>query len=263
MRFLFWNLGGNRVQQVLATIAHTFDAECEIAPSEMLLSLNQPSQTEYHRIESVGCEKIECCARFSSDFFRSLAEWDRVSIRQLALPGVLDILVASVHLVDARNWSRESQASECRWLINEIEHAERRVGHQRTVLVGDFNMDPFGSGVVDANGLHGVMSRHIAQEAKRTIQSRERTFFYNPMWRLLGDDSGAAPGSYYYRNAEPVLYFWHMFDQVMLRPELLPHFQHEKLAVLSQVGERSLLTRNGIPDRNISDHLPLLFGLDL
>jgi hypothetical protein len=83
------------------------------------------------------------------------------------------------------------------------------------------------------------------------------------MWRLLGDDSGGTPGSYYYRNAEPVLYFWHVFDQVLIRPQLLRYFQHEHLAILNQVGDIPLLTSRGIPNRNISDHLPVIFTLNL
>jgi hypothetical protein len=269
MTFLFWNLRNNRIQDALTVIAHKYSvdviilAECAISPTEILLSLNKVGQSEYQRMGSSQCERIHCYARFSREYYRPVLESDRFSSYQLALPGLTNILVTAVHLVDRRNWSRESQASECRWLASQIELAEKTVGHQRSVLIGDLNMDPFDQGVVDANGLHGVMNRRIAQEEKRTIQGREHTYFYNPMWRLLGDDSRGVPGSYYYRNAEPVLYFWHMFDQVMIRPQLLSRFQHNSLAVLSEAEDLRLLTPRGIPNASISDHLPIIFSLEL
>ena len=37
-------------------------------------------------------------------------------------------------------------------------------------------------------------------------------------------------GTFYYENAEPVCYFWNMYDQVLLRPELLEGFRRNRCA---------------------------------
>lgn len=81
------------------------------------------------------------------------------------------------------------------------------------------------------------------------------------MWSLLGDASEGPPGSYYCSQSEQIAYFWHMFDQVLLRPDVLPMFQNDKLKIIDRVGDISLLNNNGIPDKKISDHLPILFQL--
>ena len=145
-----------------------------------------------------------------------------------------------------------------------ISQAEKQVGHYRTVLVGDLNMNPFEDGVVGANGLHAVMSRRIAERQKRTVQNREYQFFYNPMWNFFGDETSGPPGTYYYSNSEYVVYFWNMFDQVLIRPQLLDRFKSTDLKIVHCIDTISLLSSSGIPDKySKSDHLPIVFILNL
>jgi hypothetical protein len=82
------------------------------------------------------------------------------------------------------------------------------------------------------------------------------------MWGLLGDRAIGPPGSYYYSASSSIEYFWHLFDQVLLRPELMDTLK--VLEILHTDGESSLLNQLGRPDsRTASDHLPILFRLDL
>src|SRR6185503_19075534 len=105
--------------------------------------------------------------------------------------------------------------------------------------------------------------RKVAERRTRTVQRREYPFFYNPMWSHFGDGNEGPSGTFYRNRSEHVTFFWNMFDQVLLRPELLSIFRNEDLKILSACGERSLLM-GGVPDaRRASDHLPLLFRLDL
>jgi hypothetical protein len=92
-------------------------------------------------------------------------------------------------------------------------------------------------------------------------------FFYNPMWTLYGnrgpDDNAAPPGTYYYESEEPGELFWYMLDQVVIRPALIDRFPLDRLRILRRAGGQELL-RNHVPDRKrASDHLPLLFEVDL
>ena len=82
------------------------------------------------------------------------------------------------------------------------------------------------------------------------------------MWGQFGDLTQGAAGTYYEHRTEHVSYFWNMFDQVLLRPELLPYFQNENLNILTHDGEMSLVSDSGLPDDTLaSDHLPILFSL--
>ena len=61
-----------------------------------------------------------------------------------------------------------------------------------------------------------------------------------------------------------VNYYWNVLDQVIVRPALMDRCDGERIRILTKVGESSLLTNAGRPDhRKFSDHLPLLFELEL
>lgn len=162
------------------------------------------------------------------------------------------------------NWEEQDHMVECTQLAQLIARAEEQIGHSRTVLVGDFNMNPFEAGIVSAGALHGVMCRKIAQQGSRTVQRRRYLFFYNPMWGLLGDTTPGPPGTYYYRTGKYKMFFWNMFDQVLIRPDLLDRFSNADLEILTSDGHYSFLAKTGLPDsKEASDHLPLLFRLAL
>jgi hypothetical protein len=132
------------------------------------------------------------------------------------------------------------------------------------VLVGDLNLNPFDHGVVSTAGLNGTMTKRIAGRGNRVVQGSSYQFFYNPMWNCFGDASGQPPGTYYYERGDHVSYFWHMFDQVLVRPDLMGSFSHDHLRILHTDGQVSLVTPAGSPDsKKASDHLPLVFRLDL
>jgi hypothetical protein len=167
------------------------------------------------------------------------------------------------HFPSKLHWSDESQAFECTELARRISEQEEAAGHNRTILVGDFNMNPFEFGMVAASGLNSVVSRKVADLGVRTVQGREYRFFYNPMWNHLGDAKSDSAGSYYYDNAQHVNYFWNVFDQVLIRPELTKGFDPNRLNIVTSVGARSLVRSDGRPDYTYaSDHLPIVFELD-
>ncbi|MCK4529526.1 hypothetical protein KAW18_19350 [candidate division WOR-3 bacterium] len=59
-------------------------------------------------------------------------------------------------------------------------------------------------------------------------------------------------------------YYWHTFDQVLIRPELLDYFRYDKLDVLTEINGRSLILENGMPDAKLaSDHLPIVFEISM
>ena len=265
--FLFWNLNRKPLERFVAELAdlHELDvlilAECKISNEAMERSLKWRIDLKPARSES---DKITIYTRFSPDFLQPVFETPRVTIQRLRLPERKEILLAAVHQPDKSYWRNASQSFECVELASKILRAEEKQGHSRTVLVGDFNMNPFEDGIVAGNGLNAAMTRMLAEGQHRTVQSSEYPFFYNPMWGHFGDASDGPPGTYYNWRSEHVVHFWNMFDQVLIRPALLSIFRNEELKILSSIGATSLLTPRGLPDRSVgSDHLPILFKLDL
>jgi len=230
--------------------------------ADLLVALNSGPSNGFHL--SAGISKgITILTRFSREFLKPVFESERISICRLMLPARSEVLVAAVHLPSKLFWSGESQSFECVELAQRIADEEDRAGHQRTVLVGDMNMSPFEPGMVSTVGLSGVMSRRIAERATRVVQGRKYRLFYNPMWGHFGDLHDDTAGSYFHDNAEHTNYFWHIFDQVLLRPELAKQFDPKQLSILKSVGTRSLVRSDGRPDATLySDHLPIVFELE-
>lgn len=267
--FLFWNINQKPLENVIKALVdeHQVDvlilAECNISPAVMLQTLNPEPPAEFHLPDSL-CEKIVIYTRFAREFLEPALETDRLTIRRLKLPAKTEIILSAVHFPSKVHWSDESQSFECTELARMIGDVEGQDGHKRTILVGDLNMNPFESGVVAASGLHAVMTKDIALRRERKVQNKPYPFFYNPMWGCFGDAAEGPPGSYYYASAEHKTYFWNLFDQVLLRPDLLPLFRNDDLKILSGHSTQSFLSARGTPDSSVvSDHLPLLFKLNL
>jgi len=271
-RFLYWNIGRKPLQNLITALVeeHSVDVlilgECEIPPAIMLQALGQTVAT-FHFAFSPGSSSVaKIFTRFPSDFLHPRFEegMGRVSIWRMALPARPEILLVAVHLPSKLYSNPESQQQECTEIARSIRDVESNAGHRRTVVVGDFNMNPFEPGIAGAAGFHAVMARHVASRQTRTVQGREYPFFYNPMWSHFGDGPDRPGGTYYYDRSEHVNYFWNIFDQVLLRPELLTRCRHEHVRILTQAGTVELLSEDRRPNQEVaSDHLPLFFELDL
>ena len=237
-------------------------AESDVNIADLLLTLNRSGRDGFHYCPGTN-QAFSVFARFSPRFLRPRFDSERVSVKHLALPARSPVLLAMVHLPSKLYWSDDSQAFESVELARQIAAEEDRVGHQRTVLVGDLNMNPFEPGMVAAAGLNCVPTRRLAERRVRTVQGREYRLFYNPMWSHFGDAVRDTAGAYFYSKAEHVNYGWHIFDQVLIRPELAQQFEPRKVEIVAGVGDRSLVYADGRPDGvACSDHLPLVFELE-
>jgi hypothetical protein len=191
---------------------------------------------------------------------------DRVELWQVAPTGEDDWLFALVHAPDRRNATDDTRRLLFSRLKETIRVLELRLGHRRTVVLGDLNANPHDPSVLSADGFHAIGVKSVRGQTDRAIRSAGRAdFFYNPMWRLYGSDptGDAGAGSYYYHDGydanEP---FWHMLDQVLIRPEHADRLPPDGLRILTTTGPTTLIDAHGRPDSNAgSDHLPVVFRL--
>jgi hypothetical protein len=269
VRFLFWNLQRKPLLGMVSALVeeHGVDvlllAESGIADAELLSELNARTG-EAFAAHSEPLGRVKIIARLPVSAMRAVSAEPRVSMRHVAPPGGVDVLLVVAHLKSKLRQKEIDQVLTMPRIARMIEEAEERLGIARTIVVGDLNMNPFEYGLVAAEGLHAVMSRGVAASGSRTVDGAERPYFYNPMWSLFGDATPGPPGTYYRRDGSQVCYFWNIFDQVLVRPEFLGRFRDEGVRVLTSAGGRSLLRKSGTPDAaGASDHLPLLFEVEL
>jgi len=113
--------------------------------------------------------------------------------------------------------------------------------------------------------MHAVISREISKGEPRRLFNERYHYFYNPMWNLYGDEPrGSAPATYFYRGSDPHELYWHMLDQVLIRPSLLHRFDFDALEIVTTVKGTELSREGGYPDRKrFSDHFPVVFGVNL
>ncbi len=270
LSLLFWNLDCRRhpekraqVRASLERMAVALDmdvflfAETGFAEAELADLMRNATQRPHHVLSG---SFVTVISRLPQEAVVSQSESaDRRLVIYRLRHEKSDLLLAVTHFWDRRNATLPSLISRAVEFRGYLTRAEDDVGHQRTLFLGDFNMNPFETPMIDANCLNAVMTRDLAEREERIVDGSVRRFFYNPMWGLFGDRTEGPAGTYFFASGGSDNHHWHMLDQALLRPSLM-HSLHE-LTILETDGQHPLVTARGRP--RVSDHLPLLVRLNL
>ena len=268
MNVLFWNVQRKPLDGVVVRLVEEHDVDFLVIiesagdPDRLLGPLRGVG--DYRQIPSQ--KRFAAYGKFdpsSVDRLQPPVDNRRMDFWHLTLAGHADASILVVHGLDVRNHSPEERRLFFERLTENVRWIESKVGHKRTVILGDLNANPFDAVVTGATGLHAIRMKEVNGYSRRCVLGRSYDFFYNPMWGCFRG-SEIPLGSYYFYNYGENELFWHMVDQVVLRPEAIPLFPEEQLRILKSAGPIGLLTDRGIPDQKIgSDHLPVLFRLNL
>ena len=268
LSFMFWNINRQNVLDHVSALVAEQDvdflllAENGINKARLLQSLNPPGRRDYFYVPSFTRSKVDIYARFDPRFILPKHDTSRATFRRISLPLRREFLLCAVHLQSQLHWDEQDQTCAAAELNTTIRGIEREIGHRRTILVGDLNMNPFSDGLTYAHAFNAVRTMDIAFKRHRTISETTHPFFFNPMWKLFHDGRDARPkGTYYHNpNGYPSLH-WHIFDQVLIRPDLIDSFDFENLKIITSHSGTPLVNTQGKPC--ISDHLPILFKINI
>ncbi|NEO87227.1 MAG: hypothetical protein F6J87_23650 [Spirulina sp. SIO3F2] len=284
--FLFWNLNRKPLEKEVATLCYEKNVDVlilaellqgkprkpqetiEQAEQRMLKALNIHPSVEYIAQFNTLAKKTYFFYRNSIRDFKQIEDYGRFSFREVYPSSGDSIRVVAVHL-ESKYPSNDSsrQYHAVRNIIPEINQIEKKQGHYRTLVIGDFNMHPFEAGMVNADAFHAIMDRRVLKRPKafgtRTVSGKDYRMFYNPMWSKLGDFRQEPSGTYYWDQSENNQFFWNAFDQAIIRQDLLGHFSEDNFHVISEIAGTSLLKEElpGIDSIQFSDHLPILITL--
>jgi len=267
---LFWNINKKRLFKEIKSLCNENEVDililaeakpANILDNEILIDLNSGRENVYIAPFNLS-SRLSFFFRYPLESIEPVSDEKGIAIRRISPPIGLDILLVALHLSSKLHMTEDDQKFQAVRVSQLIQEAESKVGHTRTLVIGDLNMNPFEAGVVGADGLHAVMTQTIARKGSRKVQGKEKPFLYNPMWGRMGDSSVGAPGTYYYPGSSYVSYFWNTFDQVLLRPKLLDFFLQDDLRVISKIGDNNLMTESGISS-SYSDHLPIIVKLQI
>ncbi len=264
MKVLFWNTHKN-----LEIDSYLYDFVEENTCDIIILAeydnsinglCNQLSllHMDFYPWEVVSCDKIRI---ISGKNYRVRLLRDELRYCIYDLESVWGhFLLAGVHLPSKIHSLPSDIEAYARRVRDDIEREENKFGHRRTLVVGDFNANPFEDACINADCFHALPNSVEAKRGSRTVSGIAYTTFYNPMWNLFGDFDKVG-GSYFYSKGHMHTYQWNIYDQVIIRPELIGGFVKDSLKIVKQIKHHSLLDNNGRPNKKISDHLPIYFEI--
>jgi exonuclease III len=176
-----------------------------------------------------------------------------------------EILLTGLHFPSKVYYDSQTQDTIAAIYSNWIKNTEDSVMHKRTILFGDFNMNPFESGMIKPDSFNATLSYDIARsERTRNFHYKEYDYFYNPMWSYLGDRSLLTgnlklPGSYYYKSTTDVTQtYWNIFDKVIIRPDIIDCIDYSSIEIHEFIPQDKFIKVQTRPD-----HHPLFFNLNI
>jgi len=264
-KILFWNVNKKDLSTAAVAICAEYQPDiaifCELSHSEQFeRALGQPPLAYWHLKGPATDCTIGVFTRYGSNLLRVRTDDERHLVLECNEPGRQSLRIVALHLPSKLYKDDGSQQGDGERLLGKIVRWETQDGDRRTVLVGDFNANPFERALLDCKSFHAMPTERLANEISRTVGGEEYLFFYNPMWRFFGDAEGRTPGTYFWRSSSDSLPMWNVFDQVLVRPQLSGSIV--SIRIIDRFAETSLLNHLGRPDtEQFSDHLPIFCDL--
>lgn len=274
---MFWNINGRGDEfcPTLTSFINNIDilllAESKIADSEIKTILGferVPFKTEYD--ENEFTPKLYSRIPLSKIEHYSSAPSKRIVFYTLDTKEKGEVIIAGLHFPSKATYNGETQLSYANNYAKWVREVEVQRKHEKTIVFGDFNMNPFEPGMIETQAFNATLSYDVAKSGTRRSHFDDFHFFYNPMWNWLGDreyhtGSSKLPGTFYYKTTTDVTQiFWNVFDKVIIRPSIIDVLDYSTIKIHEAIPRSILIKHNfeDIPD-NFTDHLPLTFNLKL
>lgn len=263
MKYLFWNTNKQYINEYIEKLAikNRYDIIILAEYCDNVLGLLKSLECNgmrMYKIKTIGCKRITLLSKTKPASIIHCNETAYYTIKIIRMSNAEKQIIGAVHMPSKLHAEDEDRRIEISDMKANIEKLESKFRTNNTVLVGDFNANPFDGCMTKVTGLHSVSSRDVAYRIEREVKGRKYSMFYNPMWNKFGDFEGVA-GTYYYSHSNSEEIFWNIFDQVIIRPQLIERFEQKNLNIITRVEEKSLL--NGNNKIVISDHLPIEFSI--
>jgi hypothetical protein len=181
--------------------------------------------------------------------------------------------LAAVHLYSKTGKTELHQFSENLGMKTAINEFELNVKDNTTIIVGDLNYQPFESHLLTPHFFNAINDKALISHLKtRNFQRESYSYYYNPMWNLLGDydyvrKGAKVSGTYYWDTSDVGQYHWNLLDGVLLSQAMMDKLEIESLKIETEINNKSLLNTHPTGDKKtmlkegFSDHLPIIFSI--
>jgi exonuclease III len=257
MKLVFWNI---RKQDDVKPVVDLID---KVRPD--LLFLTECTDTAISSLRKQGClfvnsppvinTKVKCFNVSQRVACHCIMEaGERLTFYRVEFTS-LNCVIGALHLISKNHAGETFQLTESLRHIQSINQMESDNG-QNTIMIGDFNMNPFDAGMVVPQAFNSVCSPDIAGKMTRTVQQKKYGYFFNPSWKVFGGDEQGVYGSYYFSSPGGDRSFhWNNFDQALIRPQLLTEYDCD-FQLLHPFVEFDITRKN-----KYSDHYPFMLEL--
>jgi exonuclease III len=227
MTVVFWNLHNSGDTKAVRMLIESCCPHVLIFVEASNLDLESVAPKTYTLIQSV----IQPTADIRALSLRSAVQMSIVQEHKghLSLYRLLTqddvFLIAGIHFPSKLFQDEKSQLCEAIDYMQQIGRAEKDFDISKTIIIGDFNMNPFEPGMIAGNAFNSVCSMEVAMKRQRQVQTVSYGYFYNPSWRLYGNHLTEKYGTYFHHSPGHCDFHWNIFDQALLRPSILTDYR--------------------------------------
>ncbi|TQI66187.1 hypothetical protein LY85_0846 [Clostridium sp. KNHs216] len=237
-------------------------AECSHLDIQGLINQLKSSGHNWKLIEICPIGDIRLLAKQSVSI-SVVKEEKHYSCYKLIDKGVTHMLF-TVHLISGmykNEDARSQRACNTSVVLQKIEQDVFAGQELKSIIVGDFNLQPYSQGIAGAFGFNATMSIAKAKQKYRIVDDVKCNFYYNPIWDIMGSNN-LVQGTYYNNNDETDLsIFWYSYDSVLLRPYFIDKFVWDSFKIIEESSSFKFIKSHKIDNDNFSDHLPIKFEI--
>lgn len=276
IRCLFWNI--NDKASPFEDVIKDISKEIDILILAEANNLDDSKITRLTGLKVVKSALVHDFGPFTPKFFSSENGFSlsylhtvpskRLVVNLLSIDGFEEVLFCGIHFPSKLEYDGVTQDKIASRYVSWISDIEKVRTTLRTIIVGDFNMNPFELGMISPFSFNATLSEEIAKKGSRTFHYGSEYYFYNPMWSFMGDtdcNTGVKklPGSYFFPFTGDVsITYWNVFENVILRPDVINNIDLQSIKILtSRSGHQFANGAFQIDKDKYSDHLPLIFNL--
>ncbi len=201
----------------------------------------------------------------------------RILVFDLKIDKKKPILLFCMHLKSKALIDEKTQLLTNILATSEI-HELHEKAEKRSIIVGDFNHNPYETLISSVHGLNCISSKTLIDQLKsRPLFYHKKDIFFNPMWKFYSTDNDFQ-GTFFYKKrhhkkADDI--HWNMFDQVVISKSLMHSLDIDTLSIVTSyyntiqslsydlAHERFLPIHKTYMNPSFSDHLPITFKIDI
>lgn len=266
IKLLFWNTNNKPLIEEISELIESehcninaFAETDEETMKKVISILNKKHGTVYYQYNTPGCDRIKLILKFPINNISLLNQHKYFSLVKIDLPKS-KIILGFVHFPSKIYHTQDEIRRASEILCTQIATEENRHDIENSLIIGDFNVDPFETPMISLTGMAATNGIECSRRDTVTRAAEKRKLFYNPMW-VLYSKNRERPGSFKYSRPGEDVISWHFLDQVVIRPSLIEYFNFDSLNLIKGTVNFNYLNKNLTPV--LSDHLPLTCQLDI